>query len=86
MGWLKKALGGFVKVASLGLVDMDEKDLGNPYEAQLKRMQEQQKLQQANERNNVAQFEEAGTETFTGSDNRRKKRQAGGYSNLGLVL
>lgn len=63
------------------------KDLATAQETQLKEQQEANKLDSSIESQNVLQFDDTSNRSFTGSDNRRKKKQAGAYSQaLGLQL
>ena len=63
------------------------KDLATAQETQLKEQQEANKLDSSIESQNVLQFDDTSNNSFTGSDNRKKKKQAGAYSQaLGLQL
>lgn len=63
------------------------KDLAGAQEQQLRQQQEANKLDASVESQNVAQFDDTSDTSFTGTDNRRKKKQAGAYSQaLGLQL
>lgn len=82
MDWAKDQLKDM-----LGLNAM--KDLAGAQEAQLRQQQEANKLDASVESQNVAQFDTKtdSSGSFTGTDSRRKKKQAGAYSQaLGLQL
>lgn len=71
-----------------GMLGLDAlKDLAGMQEQQLRQQQEANKLDASVESQNVAQFDDTSDTTFTGTDNRRKKKQSGAYSQaLGLQL
>lgn len=71
-----------------GMLGLDAlKDLAGAQEAQLRQQQEANKLDASVESQNVAQFDDTSDSGFTGTDSRRKKKQAGAYSQaLGLQL
>lgn len=84
MGFFK----GLLNVAR-GILGIDTKDdLGKKYDEQLKAQQEANKLNAANEAQNIAQFNDSGGDsTFTGTDTRRRKRDSGAAANaLGLQV
>ena len=63
------------------------KDLAGSQERQLRQQLEANKLDSAIESQNVATFDESTSSGFTGTDTRRRKKAAGGYSSgLGLQL
>lgn len=63
------------------------KDLAGSQEAQLRQQLEANKLDSAIESQNVATFDDSASSGFTGTDTRRRKKAAGGYSSgLGLQL
>ena len=87
MGFFKKVFKSVGKLAK-GILGLDTgEDLGKKFDQQLQAQQEANKLSAANEVQNVAQFDDSGGDTFSGSDTRRKKRGAGAYANaLGLQV
>jgi hypothetical protein len=92
MGWLSKAFGGLgfksVTKFAQNVLGLDTgEDLAKQYDKQLKQQQEANKLNAANEAENVAKFDDSSGSSFGGTDNRQKKRGAGAYANaLGLKI
>ena len=86
MGFFKKLL----NVASLGLIPDDSaekaaREAARRAEEQLRRAQEAQRLQAANEMQSVTTIANSNRGGAIGSDSRRKRRTAGSAtSNLGL--
>lgn len=88
MSFLKKVFKSVGKIAG-GILGLDTgEDMGKQYEAQLRQQQEMNKLNAANEGAQVAKFDDTATQsTFGSDDTRRKKTNAGAYSNaLGLKV
>ncbi len=86
MGFFKKLL----SVATLGLIPDDSaekaaREAARRAEEQLRKAQEAQKLQAANELQSVTTIANSGRGGAIGSDSRRRRRTAGSAtSNLGL--
>lgn len=63
------------------------KNMAATQESQLRQQTEQAKLSSMNELDNVTQFDSTADLGFAGTDNRRKRRSAGGFSSgIGLNI